>query len=865
MMPFAVGQKLGAYELKFALGSNSYGPSFRARQTGTGREVCLTILAERWPMNGSGRTHAICALDHPNIARVYEIACDNGTLFAATEWAGGETLRQKLRKGPLLALKAAEYALQIAQALVAGHAGGVVHGDLKPESIMITREGVKVLDFGFATLGLPPGPNVIADYASPEQVRGEPETERSDIFGFGALLYEMLSGERPFLRNSLVSTTAAILNEAPASLTKLSPALDRIVRHCLEKDPANRFGTAAELSFAIESFSGLNVAPRPARKMRRSSWTRPILIALPLCVLGILFGAFVARQFLRPTINSPLLFHYMTSSGHDSAPSASPDGKHIVFTSERNGIARIWLMDLVEGREAPLTEGPLDHHPRFSHDGSNILFRRRDGAVDSLFVVPTSGGAPKKILDDITGADWCPTRREIAWVRITGNTSVIGVVDIDGKKPVEISRVQNQILQYPRWSPDGSLIAASAGASEGFHQSIYVTSVDGSGRQYYLWPPPNPGSLSSPVWSEDGASIFYFQSESHAGENGWPGGAAHIVHQQAKTGTAQIVGFSQQSAQVVDALGPGRLVFDTSSGRENLQEIPLAKNSEPRFLTLGNSSDKDPVYTPDGKRVLFASLRGGGSDIWELSRETGATIRIVHNPSTDGEPFVSADGTRLYWSSNRENGHFEIFTSSIDGGYVRRVTRDGVDAEHPSVTPDEAWVVYNSYNPDRKGVWKTSPAGIGDTLLVKGATRWPEVSPDGQYVLYTINKTPAQRSIQVVRVENGAPAPFEIKLEIRQARTSAAVGRARWMPNGRAIAFIGQDEQGHTGIFTQDFAPGRDTSAARRPLAGFDPQRAPQSFAISRDGSVLTVSGWEQVFGIEEVANVPGAGLHSRQ
>jgi hypothetical protein len=188
-----------------------------------------------------------------------------------------------------------------------------------------------------------------------------------------------------------------------------------------------------------------------------------------------------------------------------------------------------------------------------------------------------------------------------------------------------------------------------------------------------------------------------------------------------------------------------------------------------------------------------------------------------------------------------------------------------VDAEHPSVTPDGAWVIYNSYNPDRKGVWKTGPTGIGDAPLVKGATRWPEISPDGRFVLYTIDKAPAARSIQVVQLEDGHAAPFEIKLEIHEMRTAAAVGRARWMPGGRAIAFIGQDEQGDAAIFVQEFTPGRDSSSTRRAIGGIDPQRAPQSFGISRDGAMMTVSGWEQVFGIEEVDNVPGAGLQARR
>ena len=868
MVPFAVGQRLGNYELKFALGRTSFGNAFRARHASTGREVCVTVLAEQWPMNGSGRTHAICHLDHPSIARVFEISTDDSVLFAVSEWLGGETLRQKLHKGPLLALKAAEYGLQIAHALAAAHAAGVIHGDLKPESILITREGVKLLDIGFATLGLPASTNVIADYASPEQVRGEPESERTDIFSFGVVFYEMISGRRPFLRNSLLATTSAILNDDPEPFAKVSPALDRITRHCLEKAPENRFGSASELAFAIESFGGLAVTPRLARRVRRKSLTRVILTAIPVTLVGIAIGALAARQFLRPTESAPLAFRYLTASGRDSAPSASADGKSIVFASDRSGVSRIWLMDLVEGREAALTSGP-DRDPRFSPDAASVLFIRREGQRDSLYTIETSGEKQHKVMDGITAADWSPNRPEIAWLRIEEKASVLGVVDPEGKHPVEVARVANQVLQHPRWSPDGALIASAAGSSEGFHQSIFVSSVDGSGRQYYLWPPPNPGSLSAPVWSEDGANIFYFQSESLAGGNGWPGGAAHIIRQNAKTGSSNIVGFSQQSAQIIDTLGPGRLIFDTSSGRENLEEIPLAGKSDARrFLTLGDNSDQDPAYSPDGKFLVFASLRAGSLDLWQIARETGASNRLIHGPSIDAEPCLTSDGARIYWSSNRE-GHFEIFTSSMDGAFLRRVTHDGVDAEHPSLTPDGAWVVYNSYNPDRKGIWRTAPSGIGDTQIVKGPTRWPEVSPDGRYVLYTVDTSPAARSVRVVAIDGGENGTnrvlFEIKLEIRRSRTAAAIGRARWMPGGHAIAYIGQDEDGRTGIFAQEFTPGRDGAGTRRALGGFDPQRVPQSFGLARDGSVMTISGWEQVFGIEEVDGVLGAGRRLKE
>ncbi len=304
-------------------------------------------------------------------------------------------------------------------------------------------------------------------------------------------------------------------------------------------------------------------------------------------------------------------------------------------------------------------------------------------------------------------------------------------------------------------------------------------------------------------------------------------------------------------------LGDGRVVFDTRSPRQNLREIALATAgaADGRWLSRGESTDRQPVYSPDGEWVAFSSNRGGGMNLWLVSTATG-NLRRVTESNVNWDPAFTRDGRRLFWSSNR-GGNFEIWTADVDGGGPRQVTQDGGNAENPTATPDGQWIVYSSGNPQKAGLWKIHPDGSGATQLVKGRVSLPDTSPDGRHVLYRVFSGKYPAILRVVRLEDGQAEPFEIAVDARR-RTTVTLGRARWMPDGKAIAFVGQDEGGASGIYRQDFAPGRDTTATRRRLAGFDPDVAAESFGIAPDGSHMVTAGWVQLFSLMEGEGLPG-------
>jgi Tol biopolymer transport system component len=309
-------------------------------------------------------------------------------------------------------------------------------------------------------------------------------------------------------------------------------------------------------------------------------------------------------------------------------------------------------------------------------------------------------------------------------------------------------------------------------------------------------------------------------------------------------------------SRCLDILANGKIVFDTSSRRSNLREIPVTGGS-PRWLTRGISTDRQPVYSPDGRRILFTSDRSGNTDIWEMDLRNGSIGRIVDHPADDMDPAYAPGGRGVIWTSNR-TGHLEIYTAGDDGGNPRRVTDDGVDAQNATMTADGRWVVYTSSHPVKRGVWKVHPDGSGAEPIVRGTNFNPEVSPDGKNVLYITSPTPTRNVIHVARIEDGGDQGVGIVCNIRKL-TQVVVGRARWQRDGKAIVFIGQNDNGVHGVYWQPFVPGRNTDSARRQLAAFDGDLATESLDLSPDGKCLVIVSWDQLWSLTLAERVPPA------
>src|SRR5579864_1868756 len=431
-MPLSSGTKLGPYEIQSPLGAGGMGEVYRARDTRLGRDVAVKILPESFARD-SERLHrfeqearAVAALNHPNILAIFDTGQNNGSPFLVSELLEGETLRTILDRGPLSSRKSIEYSVQIAQALAGAHEKGIVHRDLKPENIFVTKDArVKVLDFGLAKLaqktsvaaadgvtltsshtaaGLVMG---TASYMAPEQVRGDAADARTDIFSFGAVLYEMLSGKRAFRRDTPAETMTAVLKEDPPELEDashpISPALDRIMRRCLEKNPEQRFQSAKDLSFALSALSGTD-SSSTARIGETRRKIPPLLWAA--VALALATGAGVTWLLTKRPAPATRMEFAIPVPGEVSHLALSADGSMLAFVSpeEKSGLPMIYMQRVGSPTTTvlPGTEGVS--YPFWSPDGANVAFF----ANGKLQKVAVAGGTPQVLanVQAARGGSW---------------------------------------------------------------------------------------------------------------------------------------------------------------------------------------------------------------------------------------------------------------------------------------------------------------------------------------------------------------------------------------------------------------------------------------------------------------------------
>jgi Tol biopolymer transport system component len=889
-MTLAAGMRLGPYEIVRPLGSGGMGEVYTARDTRLDREVAVKVLPEQLAQDADalGRfereAKAVAALSHPNILALHDFGREGDVVYAVTELLEGETLRDMIDGGPIAQRRAIEYAVQIARGLSAAHGRGIVHRDLKPDNVFVTRDGrVKILDFGLAksvrvaapqddtrspTASAYTEPGTVlgtVGYMSPEQVRGGEADARSDIFSFGTVLYEMLAGKRAFRRETAVETMSAILREEPAELSSVlpsvSPALERIVRHCLEKSPEQRFESARDMAFDLEALSDRSLTSGTAHSgagRRRAPWIA-VAAAAAIAAAGV---GLALRLAGRPPEEPPQL-SYLTFSGSDSMPAASPDGRMIAFMSTRDGTPRIWLKQLAGGAEAPLSAGK-DSFPRFSPDGASILFTRYASAQPSLWRVATVGGAPRKILDDASDGDWSPDGRRIAFLRSvhSGSSEVaeLATAGSDGGSVKVLLRRPSHRFSGPRWSPDGKSIAVSDGTSETNSAEVLVVPINGGPPVVTRLPErlgieaggANPAFISRP------GEILYPQCGTASSYTA--GAFSRLVLQKIGSSRARTMAWVPGEVSRLDVVSPGAVVVASTVTRSGLRELALSDGRvQPgtRWLTHGNSNDAEPRFSPDGSRLAFMSSRGGSLDIWTLSMDTGTLLRITDDPAQEWDPAFTSDGTSLLFSSNR-SGRFEIWKAAADGsGGATRLTHCDSDCENPVASPDGQWIAYEELGSStgKAGIWKARADGSDPRLLVAGALAWPEISPDGKYIAAGGMKVglASPVAVAVYRFSDGTPTAF--RAEVWTSGTGAS---SRWMPDGKSIAFLGFDGKLNIGVYVQDFDPNHDTTATRRELAGFDSPIQTQTFGISPDGKRLVLEGPEGAQSLLLVSGLEG-------
>jgi Tol biopolymer transport system component len=773
----AAGSRLGPYEVLSPLGAGGMGEVYRAKDPRLGREVAIKVLPASFSADAERlrrfeqEARAAGLLNHPNITAVYDIGTHEGAPYVVSELLEGETLRAALAGGRLSARKAIDYATQIAHGLAAAHEKGIVHRDLKPENLFVTRDGrVKILDFGLAKLthaeekggpqtNLPTAsegtePGVVLGtlgYMSPEQVRGKAADVRSDIFAFGAILYEMLAGKRAFHGDSAADTMSAILREDPPELSvtnqNVPPGLERIVRHCLEKNPEQRFHSAHDLAFDLESLSTASSAAVPAASPPRAIARRGFLpLAAGLAALLAIAGAYlVGRRTMAAPAASGRSFSQLTFRQQPIFNARfAPDGKTIVFSAAAQGnTPEIFSIrpDYPGANPRGLTGV---HLLAISSRGELAVLTRARYLAHSLFEgtlarMPIEGGAPREVLDGIREADWSPDGEGLAVIR-----------NVNGKDRLEfpVGKVLCEAGGYlsdPRFSPKGDRIAFFEHPIK-YDDRGLVAIVDLAGKKRVL---------SEGYWGEEGLTW-----SPSGDEVMFSAGTAYNnfkVYAVTLSGRRRVALESAGGLTIHDALADGRWLTTRDELFRKMSVLGPGATVERDLSWLDLSN---PIaLSPDGKKLLFTEesgsvgvnyavcLRGtdgspvvrlgegSGQDLsrdgkWALAVVPTSPQQLVLYPTGPGDKrglegggLVSyetarffPDGRQLLLCGNEAGHAMRCYVQEIAGGKPRPVTPEGTSQGF--VSPDGAMIVVQGSD----GSQLLYPAGGGEPRKVPGTT-----------------------------------------------------------------------------------------------------------------------------------------------
>src|ERR1700733_13329681 len=488
-MNLTPGTKLGPYEIVSLLGAGGMGEVYRARDSRLKREVAIKVLPQALSLDADRLRRfeqealATAALNHPNILAVFDIGTSDGSSYVVSELLEGETLRERLRNGALPVRKALDYALQITRGLAAAHEKGIVHRDLKPENLFLTKDGrVKILDFGLAKLtqaesgvhtsmatashgteaGIVLG---TAGYMSPEQVRGQALDARSDIFSFGAILYEMLSGKRAFHGDTAADTMSSILKEDPPELNEtnrsVSPALERIVQHCLEKNPESRFHSASDIAFDLAHLSGVSTTSGKLRRVETSGPQSRLLATLArvlvLTLAMLALGWWLGRSGMRAPLAEYKQITFRT--GSIGKARFTPDGSVVYSASWDGGDNQLYLArtDDPGSRELGLKDAELLSISNKGELAIRLNTQHFAGYARSgtLARVPLSGGTPREVLENVEDADWSADGENMAIVRYAPANNHWRLEYPVGKVLYDTINW----ISHPKISPDGRWLA----------------------------------------------------------------------------------------------------------------------------------------------------------------------------------------------------------------------------------------------------------------------------------------------------------------------------------------------------------------------------------------------------------------------
>ena len=798
-----IGKTIAHYQILEKVGAGGMGVVFKARDAHLDRFIALKVLpAEKVADPNRKRrfvqeAKAASALNHPNIITVYDIAESGGVQFIAMEYVEGTTLERLIGRKRLHLPEALTYAAEIASALAIAHEAGIVHRDLKPSNIMVRGDGhVKVLDFGLAKLtersepdrfnttktlesggNLATQPGLIigtAAYMSPEQAEGKELDARSDIFSFGSVMYEMISGQRAFQGETSVSTLSAVLHTEPTPVNEIIENVPhevaKVIQRCLRKDPGRRFQHMADVHVVLAELkeespsAATNSAPLPTNlrrgRAKPSMWVGALFFAFTVIAAGVHF------RFGRTDtpVLVPKVVPFTSFAGRELEPALSPDGKQVAFAWNGEHGDNFDIYVKLINTEVPLrlTENPgEDRRPVWSPDGRYVAFYRRSARGIEIFRVPALGGPERKLgVSELSwpasgyylganpfGLAWSPDGK---WLAIVDRSSVqqpnsIALLSTETTKKHQVTTPPDGI--YGDWlsafSPDGRMLAFVR--VRGYQTSdLYLVALSTTGlpagevkRLTY-----DQRDILGLDWTADGKSLV-FSSNRGGNQRLWKVSANGGTPEQLLTAgdSAYSVSISRREHLLIYTRQMINANIWSTTGFAAAQRQATPNQSATKLIS-STGETWAPSFSPDGKRIAFKSTRSGSEEIWVCDRDGSRPVQLTffRGPAT-GIPRWSYDGEWIAFYSRKE-GHADIYVIGAEGGSPRRITWQDSDDTFPSWSRDGRWIYFGSNRGGAWQIWKVPVEGGSSTQIThKGGAEAFE-SADGKSLYYAKRNMP---------------------------------------------------------------------------------------------------------------------------
>jgi serine/threonine protein kinase len=753
--PVRLGSRLGPYEIVALLGGGGMGEVYKARDTRLNRTVAIKVLASLGANDAERRgrflqeARAASTLKHPNIITLHDILTEGGRDALVMEYVEGRTLDGKIAGKRLPLREAVHYAIQIADALAAAHAAGILHRDVKPGNIMVTGEEpgpgtVTVLDFGIAkftgreaerTQAATADGRIVGTvaYMSPEQAEGRKVDTRSDIFSFGVVLYEMVTGREPFLRDTITSTLAAILRDDSEPVPGIPESLQALLSRCLRKDPEKRAQSMADIKILLEEIR--EETERPPAELRTASrrWKMLATVAALAALLAAAGWLVLGRSRSK---DAALTVRPITSyPGLAADPTFSPDGNQVAFSwnGEKQDNYDIYVKLVDSSAPLRLTTNPaVDTLPAWSPDGRQIAFLRTSGPTSrEILLVSPLGGVERKLADLSQGVNpaewwtapaWTPDSKFLA---VRDETAIVLVGVESGEKRKLTSPPDGWTGDWQAsFSPDGRMLAF-ARIRNGPTQDIFLAPVSDGAKSRQLthdniW-------IGGLAWTPDGNEIVFASSRS---------GDQTLWRISPSGGTPErLPAVGAFASQPSIARQGRRAAFVRSTVRKSFWRLDLSPGGlrrTPVRLVMSSRNDGGPMLSPDGRHIAFTSDRSGSSELWVCDSKGADAVQLT-SLGFARNPYWSPDSRNIVFEG-RQGGRNLLFVIPAGGGARRQLSQD--EAYYPSWSRDRRWIYFYVRTSGAIETWKIPAAGGNGIQLTKGGGGPGVESVDGNYFYY---------------------------------------------------------------------------------------------------------------------------------